>query len=352
MKKTALLIMLASVVPALAADRTVVFKAPRYVSEAADSAPLPFVPDPIAAYVSSDGTGNVGTWNAAMGSGGVTALPFVPKTLVGIYYSTDGTGNVNTWVPCTSACFGAGSGAPATNPAGGANNYAPIANPSFTGSTTSPCVKDTGTALNVPCPFANTNATGPHWQSDNTATPASVIDSITGTAATGGLTKGIPANTSCVEIQSYNGTSGYSGVAYCQQGGSSNANVYISGVAALNTPSFTRTLSCSTACGATQFTAGAPYLANIGLIPTITSNTIAATLGYLYITATSGTISTMTAPANTSTSLGATVYILSTTSQTVTSGTGAGNFLTGFTMAANTLYTCAYFGNTQLWACK
>jgi hypothetical protein len=53
------------------------------------------VPTRFAAYVSSDGTGNAGTWQPLTGTGG-TAIQFVPQPIA-IYYSTDGTGNPGTW---------------------------------------------------------------------------------------------------------------------------------------------------------------------------------------------------------------------------------------------------------------
>jgi hypothetical protein len=53
------------------------------------------VPTRFAAYVSSDGSGNPGTWQPLTGTGG-TSIQFVPQPIA-IYYSTDGTGNPGTW---------------------------------------------------------------------------------------------------------------------------------------------------------------------------------------------------------------------------------------------------------------
>lgn len=60
---------------------------------------LPYVPKPAAMFISSDGTGNLGTWVPETGAG-AGAIPNVPQTLFGAYCSTDGTGNVGTWAPC------------------------------------------------------------------------------------------------------------------------------------------------------------------------------------------------------------------------------------------------------------
>jgi lysophospholipase L1-like esterase len=68
-------------------------------------APLPYVPQPFAAYVSSDGSGSSGTWNPLTGSGG-TPISYVPQAY-GMYYSTDGSGAAGTWAPWNGV---AGSG--------------------------------------------------------------------------------------------------------------------------------------------------------------------------------------------------------------------------------------------------
>ena len=68
-----------------------------------------YVPNPVALYVSSDGTGNSGTFEPLAGSGGST-VAYVPQPLA-MMYSTDGTGNAGTWAFCTAtSCGGGGSG--------------------------------------------------------------------------------------------------------------------------------------------------------------------------------------------------------------------------------------------------
>jgi hypothetical protein len=59
-------------------------------------------PTPTAMYISSDGTGNPGTWVPESGTGG-TALPHRVPPAVGAYCSNDGTGNAGTWVPCPAS---------------------------------------------------------------------------------------------------------------------------------------------------------------------------------------------------------------------------------------------------------
>jgi hypothetical protein len=84
--------------------RIIAFLALLMAIPAFTQAQINYVPEPAAAYYSSDGTGNSGTWNPMTGSGG-TAIGYVPRP-AGIYYSTDGTGNAGTWAPCTASCFG------------------------------------------------------------------------------------------------------------------------------------------------------------------------------------------------------------------------------------------------------
>jgi hypothetical protein len=59
------------------------------------------------AFVSSDGTGNNGTWVALAGVGG-QGTPTGRVNPVGIYYSNDGTGKDGTWLACGNNCFGGG----------------------------------------------------------------------------------------------------------------------------------------------------------------------------------------------------------------------------------------------------
>lgn len=62
---------------------------------------------PAAMYVSSDGTGNAGTWAAESGTGSTGILPSTPPLQIGAYCSNDGTGNAGTWVPCSAGGGGA-----------------------------------------------------------------------------------------------------------------------------------------------------------------------------------------------------------------------------------------------------
>lgn len=65
---------------------------------------LPYVPSPRAMYISSDGTGNAGTWAPESGTG-TSSLSSVPQP-VGAYCSNDGSGNAGTWVPCAVSSGG------------------------------------------------------------------------------------------------------------------------------------------------------------------------------------------------------------------------------------------------------
>src|SRR5215831_8975741 len=56
------------------------------------------------AMVSSDGTGNPGTWVAMAGTGAAYSGP-APQP-AGLMVSSDGTGNPGTWVAATAASFG------------------------------------------------------------------------------------------------------------------------------------------------------------------------------------------------------------------------------------------------------
>ena len=64
------------------------------------SAQLAYVPHAHARFISSDGTGNPGTWTAATGGIAAFALPFVPADQAGDYCSFDGSGHIGTWAPC------------------------------------------------------------------------------------------------------------------------------------------------------------------------------------------------------------------------------------------------------------
>lgn len=66
---------------------------------------LPYIPAPRAMYISSDGTGNAGTWAPESGTG-TSSLSSVPQP-VGAYCSNDGSGNAGTWVPCSASGTGA-----------------------------------------------------------------------------------------------------------------------------------------------------------------------------------------------------------------------------------------------------
>lgn len=114
-------LLLSVAIPAVAADG---FNASdyRYHGEAvANGTPLPYVPQPFAAYVSSDGSGSAGTWNPLTGSGG-TPISYVPQAY-GMYYSTDGSGAAGTWAPWNggggSGTITAGTGIAYYNPSGG-----------------------------------------------------------------------------------------------------------------------------------------------------------------------------------------------------------------------------------------
>jgi hypothetical protein len=65
------------------------------------------LPRPAAMYISSDGTGNPGTWQPESGTG-TSTIPYVPAA-VGAYCSNDGSGNPGTWVPCAASSSGATS---------------------------------------------------------------------------------------------------------------------------------------------------------------------------------------------------------------------------------------------------
>jgi hypothetical protein len=62
------------------------------------------LPRPAAMYISSDGTGNPGTWQPESGTG-TSTISYVPAA-VGAYCSNDGTGNPGTWVPCPTSSGG------------------------------------------------------------------------------------------------------------------------------------------------------------------------------------------------------------------------------------------------------
>jgi hypothetical protein len=75
-------------------------------SVGAFSQSISYVPTRFSAYISSDGSGNPGTWQPLTGSGG-TAISFVPQPIA-VYYSTDGTGNPGTWAPWNGSSSGGG----------------------------------------------------------------------------------------------------------------------------------------------------------------------------------------------------------------------------------------------------
>lgn len=56
------------------------------------------IPPPMAMFYSSDGTGNLGTWTPASGSGS-GAISNIPPAIA-MYCSNNGTGAAGTWVPC------------------------------------------------------------------------------------------------------------------------------------------------------------------------------------------------------------------------------------------------------------
>lgn len=76
-------------------------------------------------FISSDGTGNPGTWQPEPGSG-TSVLPNTVPPAIGAYCSNDSTGNPGTWVPCkqpsqttglrifTSQCTGTASSSSTT----------------------------------------------------------------------------------------------------------------------------------------------------------------------------------------------------------------------------------------------
>ncbi|MDE2101027.1 MAG: hypothetical protein KGL39_27520, partial [Patescibacteria group bacterium] len=95
------------------------------------AATINYVPPLVGAMVSSDGTGNAGTWQPLSGSGG-TSINYVPP-YSGLMYSTDGTGNVGTWAfwkptATPSGCV-SGVSYPCTIPASS------LTNPVLTGQT-------------------------------------------------------------------------------------------------------------------------------------------------------------------------------------------------------------------------
>jgi hypothetical protein len=82
-------------------------------------------PDKVGAFISSDGTGNDGTWVAMAGAGGL-GTPVGRVKAVGLYYSSDGTGNDGTWLPCGSQfCFA--PVAPVSLNSAGCRPVAPVA---------------------------------------------------------------------------------------------------------------------------------------------------------------------------------------------------------------------------------
>jgi hypothetical protein len=98
-------------------------------------------PEKIGMFVSSDGTGNPGTWVALTGTGTPFTGTVNPS---GMYVSTDGTGNPGTWVAATAATFAP----PSTALSGQTIGYLPKST-SATGSTVSSSIDESVTNANT-----------------------------------------------------------------------------------------------------------------------------------------------------------------------------------------------------------